>query len=144
MPLRTTYDLHPDRTEHDKKILDVLAGIITNGVESGYLRYWAQFEGYGWADDPEHLPGRKFHASVTVREHHESDDPAEWGQPHHLKPEDLLDAALLVINNEVTYYGPLGRDLLDMLINPRDNDDFDAEDADALIQIAVLGSVVYG
>lgn len=150
MPLTTiNYQVATPPTENDLRVLDVLAGIITNGIESGYVDYWARVSDYQWrdSDDPNWLSeGRTFTATATIREHNESDDSSEWGEPFDLTPETMLEGVIKVIT-ETRYPNSdipaLGSRLLQMLKNPSDHDDFDAQDADILIQYALLGDVVY-
>ena len=150
--LNLTYTLSDPPTEHDNKVLDVLASIITNGIESGYIDYWAKVRDYRWAIVNELVypdGGRTFDATVTVLEHHEETDPALMGEPFELTAERMLTGVLRLVNGTVQgdsgYYDtPLAERLLDMLKNPADNDDFDAADADIIIQATVLGDVVYG
>lgn len=160
MPLKSTdYTVATPPTAQDNAVLDTLATILSNAVESGYIDYWAATNHYEWVDvDSERLiphptlpEGRTFDAHVTVFEHNESDDPNEWGTLHQITPETLLGGVLGLVNGTIQgdtgYYDrSLAERLLDMLKDPKGdgNDDFDAADADIILQASILGSVVYG
>lgn len=152
MPLNTAYAFSFPRTADDNALLDELACIITNGIESGYIDYWALTLDYQWSTSPGELDeypdtkGRKEDSRAILREHNESDNPLEHGPTFHLTPETLLPAVLRIVNGTagLSVHSDLPGRLLALLRAPGDEHDFDAEDADILIQLAVLGEIVYG
>lgn len=151
MPLTdVNYTIATPPTREDNAVLDTLSDILVAGVEGGIygIAGWALVLDYQWDDEDTGVaPGRRIDASALIREHHESSDPADMGEPMDLTPEVMLTGALRLINGDVQgdtgYYNePLKDRLLAMLRG--DWDDFDASDADIIIQAALFHDVVYG
>jgi len=160
MPAKIDYVIDPaNPTEDDLVLLDAMSNILIDAVESGYLDYWMRTTEYGWVDDEKSttgggmtLPeGRSIHAEASIQEHNESDDMEDWGLVFFIDPNIMLWGVLRIVNGEVQadsgyYSDPLKTRLTNLLSDPQNPDfgDFDAADADIIIQAAVLGEVRYG
>lgn len=151
MPLTdVNYTIATPPTKEDNAVLDTLSDILVAGVEGGIhgIAGWALVLDYQWEDEDTGVaPGRRIHATAVIREHNESSNPHDMGEPMELTPEVMLTGALRLINGDVQgdtgYYNvPLKDRLLAMLKG--DWDDFDASDADIIIQAALFHDVVYG
>ena len=138
-------------------VLDEIArDLITTAVEGG-INYWATVSEYRWGGPGlGHSDGRAWkagdapYASVTV---HEKD--AEEGVP--VDAAKMREAVVKVLTGEAkpfytVGYGRLYRDRLTEALREvmkgtafdRTEYDYDARDADCMMQLAVLGNVVYG
>lgn len=138
---------------------EIAADLITTAVE-GAINYWASVSDYTWAGPGYgHSDGRPWadgdtqHVSVTVYET-DGDDP-EHG--HTVDVAAMRVALLRVVAGECKPFFTPGYErryetrVVDALRKvaagtPLDQTDydFDASDADCMMQLAVLGEVVYG
>lgn len=115
-----------------------LADIITTAVEGG-INYWAEVTGYQWGTEfgPGKLDGNRKFAKATVRDA-EADDAAK-----ELTTDKIATAVGKVCRGEVKLRG----DIVAAIAQGNAENDagyIDADAADCLVQIALLGELVYG
>ena len=115
----------PERTEF-------LNDIITTAVEGG-VGYWAEVRKYWWQGVPE--------TTATLAEHESSTEgPAKVGE---LNPDTIASAIDRISRGEIK----LRADLIKLIAGANttnDAGDIDAEGADVIAQVAILGDVIYG
>jgi len=134
--------------EIENKISDLnnfYSDIIVTAVEGG-IGYWSRCSdydhGYKWNEDCEsrHQP-----ASVTV---HELDDERADTYKAGVKvtTKEIAKAMRRIADFEqqIEYAGEEWRGRMAGALREKDAYDIDAADADAIMQIAVLGSITYG
>jgi hypothetical protein len=128
----------PERT-------DFLACVLVTAVEGG-INYWAAVSDYSFTDAP--VGYTMTDASVTV---HEMDDATgEYKEPGvHVTLAAIASAIQEIITRRDRGERPL--DLADSYVSAiagasaiNDAGDIDADLADVIMQVAVLGNVVYG
>lgn len=123
----------------DAKLTGLAGDLITTAVEGG-INYWAQVSGYQWDGVP---------VQVTVHEIEPSEDQKEAVVCKVTTVEMVQAIGDLVAGRVKAFssmgYGQTFRDrLIAWMTGNEDDFDFDANDADAMMQIACLGEVVYG
>lgn len=138
-----------DAAEADPRLaalLDVCTDILVAGVEGG-VNYWAAVSKYKWGDAELEggslaVPkGRKRDATAIL---HNAEDGERVGK---ITPQGVLTAVRAIAgDNTWSGYGWDGklRTRCVMLLDDPREDDFDAADADCIIQRALLGELVYG
>lgn len=104
-----------------------LADLITAAVEGG-VNYWAEVSAYVWdVPDP----------TLAYAVLHEVGDEAEADPtPLNLTTDAVARGLLLLAETDPRRFG--------RLVDPDNDWDHDAEDADVIAQLALLGEVVYG
>lgn len=111
---------------------EFLSDILITAVEGG-TGYWAQVSNYN------HTPAANAH--VTLHEYHEEDD--EGIIPQHLVDLDTIEKGLdlylsfLKDRVDATWREYMAANL------QNDAGDFDAEDADVIVQFAIFGEIKY-
>jgi len=111
---------------------EFLSDILITAVEGG-TGYWAQASNYN------HTPAAT--ATVTLHEYHEEDD--EGIIPQHLVDLDTIEKGLdlylsfLKDRVDATWREYMAANL------QNDAGDFDAEDADVIVQFAIFGEIKY-
>ena len=117
-----------------------LSDVLTTAVEGG-INYWSAVSNYRWQD----ANGNAVPASVTV---HEMDDELggykEPGVPITTKEIGAAIRRIMDINDEIKYLGNHVRKEVFAASMDNDAGDIDADIADTIMQVAVLGEVRYG
>lgn len=133
-------------TKIENARLDMAADVLVTGVESGYIDYWAAVDGYTWsapgANGDVPLPkGRESSAEADVNDR---DNPIAG---RHLDSESML-AAMRGIAADPKWAGYGWDGMLQGRIVQALNDpsiaDFDAADADCIVQYQMFKWLVYG
>jgi hypothetical protein len=112
--------------------------VLTTAVEGG-INYWAAVSNYCFEDED----GNDVPASVTV--HEMDDETGDYKEPGVPITTKEIGAAITKILGEEMKYIP-SRTRADIFAASIENDagDIDADIADTIMQIAVLGEVTYG
>lgn len=157
------FDLHTTWNVPPIAIRQLACDLITTAVEGG-INYWASVSGYHWGSPGAgHSDGHRPwdendepYARVTVHENESHDDgPARVMR---VGVKEMLVAIRKVIASDVLTFYSMGYsrtfrqrllallDQLDAGSTPYDEADydFDADDADNMMQIAVFGEIIYG
>ena len=117
-----------------------LSDVLTTAVEGG-INYWAAVSKYHFTD----VNGNDVPATVTV---HEMDDELggykEPGVPITTKEIGRAISRIMDTKDEIKYLGNHQRGEIFTASMDNDAGDIDADLADTVMQIAVLGEVVYG
>lgn len=112
--------------------LEFLSDIITTAVEGG-IGYWADVTKYRWQNVPSTI--------ADIVEYESSDDnPPKSGQ---LNVDTIARAIGRIVRGEIR----LRADLIKTIAGANatnDGGDIDAEGADVIAQVAILGDVIYG
>jgi hypothetical protein len=121
-----------------------LSDVLTTAVEGG-INYWAAVSDYKWYEGD----FRAIPASVKV--HEIDDDPADVSQPYFevgvpitTKEIGAAIARIMNPNDEIKHLNPYVRSLVFQASMENDAGDIDTDIADTIMQIAVLGGVIYG
>lgn len=106
--------------------------VLTTAVEGG-INYWAQARNYRWSDDGP--------TTVDVRDGgFEDDEPGEWVA----LDRKAMSAAITAIREGKGSMADSYRSRILQAHRERDAGELDAFDADIVVQMAVLGDVIYG
>lgn len=121
-----------------------LSDVLTTAVEGG-INYWAAVSDYKWHD------GDFVSIPASVKVHEIDEDPADASQPYYEVgvPINIQDigraiARIMDVNDEIKYLSPQVRKEVFAASVDNDAGDIDADIADAIMQIAVLGEIRYG
>jgi len=112
--------------------IEFLGDIIITAVEGG-VGYWAMISGYRWHGVPSPV------ATLTEHESHKDGDPITGK----LDIDSIASAIGRIVRGEIK----LRADLIKLIAGAsaaNDGGDIDAEGADVIAQVAVLGDVIYG
>ena len=130
----------PDRPSQRDQFLD---DVIITAVEGG-VGYWSFAQAYRWHRDGDEDTPPEDGVTVELRAIEDGDDPKNWTR---------VDRALIAAAMERLAAGPVeslhdsirGR-LVGQYVIARDGGDydFDAGDADIIVQTGLFGEVVYG
>lgn len=149
------------------EVMNALAcNLITTACEGG-INYWAACENYRWGDpsighshaqangSTDWQPGDTQYATVTIHSDVDPDMEPDF-QPVYVDAAKMIEAITKLMTTEITFY-TMGysrtfkerlASVFDEVSRGVDFDkadfDFDAGDADCMMQIAVLGKTVYG
>ena len=129
-----------DRPSQRDQFLD---DVIVTAVEGG-VGYWSFAQAYRWHRDGDYDTPPEDGVTVELRAIEDGDDPQDWTR---------VDRALIAAAMERLASGPVhslhdsirGR-LVGQYVIARDGGeyDFDAGDADIIVQVGLFGEVVYG
>ena len=124
---------------------DFLAGIITTAVEGG-IGYWSLAQDYRWffptIDGGTAVPGENGTANAHVTLHPNVDEESDF-EPVTITVEKIEEALGKIRREQVQLNGTLRR-LIYRGDATNEGGDIDAGAADAIVQIAAFGEVVYG
>lgn len=117
-----------------------LSDVLTTAVEGG-INYWAAVSEYKWCDENDN------NIPASVRVHELDDTTGEYMEPGVFittKEIGRAIARIMDVNDEIKHLGNHVRK--DVFAASMENDagDIDADIADVIMQIAVLGEVTYG
>jgi hypothetical protein len=119
-----------------KERTQFLADIITTAVEGG-TGYWAYTSGYKWSEEKPEIA----EATLTEMEAASADEKVKSGK---LTVDSIAAALGRIRRGEIK----MGHQYLDWILgDDRENGDrcmIDAECADIIAQVVVLGDIVYG
>lgn len=142
--LHLTFSLSDPPTAAEHAVLDLAAQSLENAVDSGWGHGWFRVTDYQWADQDhraELLPNGQVHyAAATFHETDEDGTPT--GVVKRLTPIDMVQAWLRAANDADVLGAHNSGRYLAALQEPGEAD-FDAEDDDAIVQVAVLGEYRY-
>lgn len=108
----------------------IASDVLITAVEGG-SGYWAAFRNYTTTKEPLGA------VSVEVR------DAESGGTWHKVTLADVTAAIKKVASGSVKVHSSYVRRMAIMVVRP-DDADYDATDADIVLQVAVLGDVIYG
>lgn len=107
--------------------------VLTTAVEGG-INYWAECRGYRWSDDGP--------TTADVRDAgYEDDGPGEW---KHLTRASMVEAFSVLRSDKPLALHSSYRERINQAWRAADAGDIDTTDADIVVQVAVLGDVIYG
>ncbi len=112
-----------------------LSDIITTAVEGG-VNYWAQVTKYHWSDE-------KPETTTATLAEHEAASRDEMIKHGKLTPDTVANAIGRIVRNEVKVHFSYIK-LIAGATATNDGGDIDAEAADIIAQVAILGEVIYG
>jgi hypothetical protein len=123
-------------TEREQFLSDVLVTAVEGGIN-----YWAAVSDYSFTDaDGNDVPATvKVHEMIDVGGGYE-----EVGVPITTKEIDAAIKRIMNLEDDIKYLGNYTRSLVLQASMENDAGDIDADIADTIMQIAVLGEVVYG
>lgn len=108
--------------------------VLTTAVEGG-INYWAQVKTYDWSEDGETV--------ATVRDAgFEDGEPGEWVVVDRAKLRHAV--AVIMDKSSDLDLSDFHRGNIAQAYRENDAGYLDAFDADAVVQVAVLGNVIYG
>lgn len=125
---------------------DMAADVLSTAVEGG-INHWASVSGYAWASST--LDG----GTLTLPEGRENDARCDHVYETHDDDRDLGPLDTLIVARGIRAIADgrhpdapdhLRRLCTQLARNPRGDHDFDAADADAIVQYTLLGAYVYG
>jgi len=115
--------------EHDQIIND----LFTTAIEASL--YWGTLDSYRWSTDGGTTPDlRGFRAVITDDE----------GTTHEVNRTTILRGLRLAYEHRAAYTPYIRKALTDLTFSNDDEVDFDADVADIVLQLGVLGKVIYG
>ncbi len=137
-------------TQYDRERRDLLATVIVTAVEGG-IGYWSQAENYRWyfptiqaqAGDKGGTarPGPDGTANAYVTLHPTDEGEGDF-EPRKITTDDIARALDMIRKDEVELNLPLKRSIWRGDAT-NDGGEIDADGADAIVQIAMFGTVIY-
>jgi hypothetical protein len=122
-----------------------LADIITTAVEGG-IGYWSQVSSYRWWSDLIGGSGGATKTSDTSADVHPllDDESGYRDEGVHVGIEEVARALAVLRSDAVIAVHPTTRGRILEADRANDAGDLDSNDADIVVQVAVLGDVIYG
>lgn len=109
--------------------------VLITAVEGG-IGYWAIAKNYKWSDDGP--------TTVDVAEQNDSYEESEWGDWVHVDREALVRAFSVLRSDKELALSASIRERILRAWRDADAGEIDSDDADIVVQVAVLGDVIYG
>lgn len=121
----------------------LLADIFTTAIEGG-INYWSECSSYHWRNPDGTDDLRGFKADINDLYNLLDPDDDDSGQPHHVDRSTLVKGYTLATTTHRDRIRWSCGEQPPLVITDDTDWDYDAGDADVIVQLGLFGEVVYG